>query len=128
MKEDPILALIHESNERHRVTDGKIVDLLEKISEAIIGIKIGEERQANSDSVAEKHETRILACEKNIEFLASVKHVFWALIIALIIGSCTAVWNSVQPNSDLKKSDIVDIIKAINSNGSNVPPNIKDKQ
>lgn len=59
------------------------------------------------------HERRLKPVEQSMDFVKGAKHVFIALIIALIVGSVATVWQVAKSDRPMSHADASAIIKAI---------------
>lgn len=104
--------IVNQSNARTMQALGATVADLEKhsvemkqIVEIVNDVRL--DTKTNTDAIAD--------LKLNSSFVKDAKWVFRAVILALIVGACSAVWQQLQPTPEraLTKSDIELIIKAL---------------
>lgn len=79
------------------------VDFLEKnVSDLKIGLEI--------------HKNSIYELQRNSDFITDLKWLFRSLILMLVLGSITAIWQVVKKDNQLTKSDISEIIRMSKDN------------
>lgn len=86
---------------------------IDRMTEAITDI---EKHIITLNNVAEDQKdvkNRLSVVENGMDFVKSAKSVFVALIIALMIGSGTAVWKAIKSDHQLTRSDILLLIKEL---------------
>lgn len=101
------------SDEHQKEFNDRITRTMEKLTDTVADL---EKHTVIVESMAisvRDHETRIDDIEKSMDFVKGAKAVFIALVIALIIGSATAVWQVVKNDKALSKDDVAELIKAV---------------
>ena len=100
------------AEERQEKFNDRITSAIEKITEAVSDLEKHTVKVESMMVEVKDHETRIRLVERSMDFVSSARRVFAALIIALTIGSVTAVWQVVKDDSGITKDDIKKIIEA----------------
>jgi len=98
-----------EAREVQEKWNDRFLTMLEKMTDAL------RDLEKHTADVGD-HETRIRQLEGLADFVASARRVFTALIVALVIGSMTAVWQVVKDDERITKADIKEIIAAAKAN------------
>lgn len=104
--------MTHE--ERQEKFNDRITAAIEKITEALNDLEKHTVKVDSMQTEVKDHETRIRLVERSMDFVTSARRVFAALIIALTIGSVTAVWQVVKDDGGITKADIKELIDASN--------------
>ena len=99
--------------ESQRETNRTLAATMEKIADSVHDLEKHTVEVQNLATTVSDHEGRLKQIERSMDFVKGAKHVFIALIIALIIGSAAAVWQVVKTDSGLTKDDAAALIKAI---------------
>ena len=91
----------------------RITTAIEKLTDTVSDL---EKHTVILDGVVgsvKDHDNRIQDIERSMDFVIGAKRVFVALIIALVIGSATAVWQVAKDDTSLTKDDVILLLKAI---------------
>lgn len=91
----------------------RILSTIEKLTDTVSDLEKHTVAVQGLASTVADHETRLKPIEQSMDFVKGARHVFTALIIALIVGSGATVWQLVKGDKAMSHSDASAIIKAI---------------
>lgn len=94
-------------------TNEALASTMEKIADSVNDLEKHTVAVQGLASTVADHETRLKPIEQSMDFVRGAKHVFIALIIALVIGSAATVWQVVKNDKGVSRADLIEIIKAI---------------
>lgn len=86
---------------------------IEKLTETVVDL---EKHTVIVEGIAisvRDHDKRLIEIERSMDFVKAAKYVFVALIIALAVGSATAIWQTVKSSDNLTKQDLMLLIEAV---------------
>lgn len=102
-----------DQDEYQREFNSRITSAIEKLTETVADLEKHTVLVQGLAATVADHETRLRPLENSMDFVSGAKHVFVALIIALIVGSGATIWQVATGGDRLTKKEVIELMSAL---------------